>query len=158
MVELDAGRASSLVQRIGASAVGPAGEELTKPAEEWTEPGGRVTKPGGGTTKAGEPVRSTAPSPPLLYSPRAPSAVWPAALSGKRQHLPSRIPAFTQPPFVFPLPPQGYSMGGVARRLLRGDLDGAGAEVVGLGISQLYRNLDSMGFRSGGEFVAAIEE
>lgn len=49
-------------------------------------------------------------------------------------------------------------MGGVARRLMRGDTEGAGAEAVGLAISQLYKNLDSLGFKSGGEFVAAIEE
>lgn len=29
---------------------------------------------------------------------------------------------------------------------------------MGLAISQLYKNLDALGFRSGGEFVAAMEE
>ena len=51
-----------------------------------------------------------------------------------------------------------FGMGQLAGRLLRGDFEEAGAQAVGLSLSSLYKQLDSMGFQSGGEFVAAVEE
>jgi pheromone shutdown protein TraB len=41
---------------------------------------------------------------------------------------------------------------------MRGDMEEAGAQAVGFGLSSLYKQLDSMGFQSGGEFFAAVDE
>jgi len=51
-----------------------------------------------------------------------------------------------------------YGIGQLAGRLLRGDLAGAAENGVGLGLSSLYKQMDTMGFQSGGEFLAAVEE
>lgn len=46
----------------------------------------------------------------------------------------------------------------IASRLLRGEIDDVSADAVGLGLSRLYKSLDSLGFQSGNEFVVATEE
>ena len=51
-----------------------------------------------------------------------------------------------------------FGIGSVAGRLLRGDLQEAGAQAVGAGLASMYKQLDQMGFQSGAEFVAAVEE
>ena len=51
-----------------------------------------------------------------------------------------------------------YGVGQLAGRLLRGDLAGATENGIGVGLSSLYKQMDSMGFQSGGEFLAAVEE
>ena len=51
-----------------------------------------------------------------------------------------------------------FGVGRLAGRLLRGDIEEAGAQAVGVGLSGLYRQLDEMGFQSGGEFKAAVDE
>lgn len=50
-----------------------------------------------------------------------------------------------------------YGIGQIAGRLVRGDLAGAAENGVGFGLSSLYKQMDSMGFQSGAEFVAAVE-
>jgi len=51
-----------------------------------------------------------------------------------------------------------FGIGSIAGRLLRGDIQEAGAQAVGAGLSSMYKQLDQMGFQSGAEFVAAVEE
>ena len=51
-----------------------------------------------------------------------------------------------------------YGIGKLAGRLLRGDMQEAGSQAVGVGLSGLYKQMDQMGFQSGAEFVAAVEE
>ena len=51
-----------------------------------------------------------------------------------------------------------FGMGQVVGRLFKGDFEEASSQAVGVGLSQMYRQLDEMGFQSGGEFVAAVEE
>ena len=51
-----------------------------------------------------------------------------------------------------------YGVGQLAGRLLRGDLAGATENGIGVGLSSLYKQMDEMGFQSGGEFLAAVEE
>lgn len=74
---------------------------------------------------------------------------------------PSDATALASPSPSSPPPPPrtpSFGMGQLAGRLIRGDLEGAGAQAVGVGLSSLYKQLDSMGFQSGAEFVAAVEE
>lgn len=50
------------------------------------------------------------------------------------------------------------TIGRLAGRVLRGDLQEAKADAVGVGLSSMYRQLDQMGFQSGAEFVVAVRE
>ena len=51
-----------------------------------------------------------------------------------------------------------FGVGQLAGRLLKGDMQEAGSQAIGVGLSSLYKQMDSLGFQSGGEFVAAVEE
>ena len=51
-----------------------------------------------------------------------------------------------------------FGVGQLVGKLVRGDLQGAGSQAVGMGLSSMYRELDAMGFQSGAEFGAAVEE
>ncbi|KAL1530749.1 hypothetical protein AB1Y20_001648 [Prymnesium parvum] len=63
------------------------------------------------------------------------------------------LPRAAAPPPPPPPPPRG-----VAARVLRGEAGELSAEAIGEGLASLYRSLDSLGFQSGSEFVAAAEE
>ena len=69
---------------------------------------------------------------------------------------PTSTPAAAAP--AAPQKPATFGMGQVVGRLFKGDFEEAGAQAVGVGLSSMYKQLDSMGFQSGGEFVAAVEE
>ena len=70
---------------------------------------------------------------------------------------PTSTPAAAAAPAA-PQKPATFGMGQVVGRLFKGDFEEAGAQAVGVGLSSMYKQLDSMGFQSGGEFVAAVEE
>jgi pheromone shutdown protein TraB len=72
---------------------------------------------------------------------------------------PGGSPPAASPPLEPPrAAPSRFGLGQVAGRVLRGEMDEAGAEAIGAGLSSLYRQLDQMGFQSGREFVVAVEE
>ena len=54
--------------------------------------------------------------------------------------------------------PAQYSLGGMGKQLLRGRTDDAGTSAVGYALSSLYGSLNKMGFDSGAEFRAALDE
>ena len=66
--------------------------------------------------------------------------------------------ALAAPPAAAPPPTSTFGIGRVAGRMLQGDLEDAKAEAVGAGLSTLYKQLDTMGFQSGQEFVVAVRE
>lgn len=51
-----------------------------------------------------------------------------------------------------------FSMGRLVGRVMRGDLQEAKADAVGVGLASMYKQLDQMGFQSGAEFVVAVKE